>query len=108
MLTATLESNMNAKPPVLALRDEQRIKLSDDTLWRKLDGEAVVLQLSAGVYYGVNEVGAEALTVIRDTTTFAELIDKLLNSFEVDEATLRRDMNELLADMLHRSLIEIG
>ena len=90
------------------IQDAQRIALADNTMWRNLDGEAVLLQLDAGTYFGLNEVGTEALTLIEPGTTFGELRATLLQRFEVDEPTLRADLIELLTDMAARGLIELA
>lgn len=92
----------------IAFKPEQQIRLADETLWRNLDGEAVLMQLASGSYYGVNEVGAEALAIIAEGATFATLLAGLLERFEVDEATLRVDLTELLVDMVERELVELG
>ncbi len=96
---------MGISEPPAAYASGQRIRLGDDTLWRKLDGEAVILQLGSGNYFGMNEVGAEALSIIREGVTLGALRAQLLERFEVDEATLHADLNELLADMSKRGLI---
>ncbi len=91
----------------LRLVGSDHIQLTDDTLWRKLDGEAVLVQLASGTYYGVNEVGAEALTMMVDGVGFSALVAALLDRFEVDEAVLRADLTELLGDMVDRGLVLI-
>ena len=90
------------------IQDAQRIALAENTMWRNLDGEAVLLQLDAGTYFGLNEVGTEAQTLIEPGTTFGELRATLLQRFEVDETTLRTDLSELLNDMAARGLIELA
>ena len=38
-----------------------RMKISENVVWRDLDGEIVILNLTSGVYFSVDGVGARGL-----------------------------------------------
>jgi PqqD family protein of HPr-rel-A system len=89
----------------VALRDEEKIHAAPDVLSRTLDGEAVLLDLRSGTYFGLNEVGTHIWERLREGATVAELRARVLETFEVDAATAERDLEELLAELTRRQLV---
>ncbi|MBN1400973.1 MAG: PqqD family peptide modification chaperone, partial [Anaerolineae bacterium] len=49
-----------------ALSADARAEISPGTLFRELDGEAVLLNLESGHYYGLDEVGTRILSLLVD------------------------------------------
>lgn len=88
------------------MNDEQRIKASNDVVSRVVDGEAVLLDLASGKYFGLNEVGSRVWEHVDEPITVGALVERLLAEFDVDAITLRRDVHELLADLTTKGLIE--
>ena len=107
-MSAKMQAMVDDSGSRTPFKPDQQLRLADETLWRNLDGEAVLMQLASGSYFGVNEVGAEALAIIAEGATFATLLAGLLERFDVEEATLRGDLTELLVDMAARGLVELG
>ena len=72
---------------VVAIRDQ----ISCD-----LEGEAVILHLQDGVYYGLNEVAARVWNLVQEPRAVVEIRDILLESYDVDPDDCMRDLLELL------------
>ncbi len=75
-----------------------------------LGGEAVVLQLDSGVYFGLDEVGALVWERVRrpgGLPTVTDLRDLVLAAFEVDAPTCQEDLLELLVSMQRAGLVEV-
>jgi hypothetical protein len=72
-----------------------------------LGDEAVILELTQGIYYGLNEVGARIWVLLRDPRPAGEIRDVLLDEYEVDPATVSRDVLALLTELADRGLIEV-
>ena len=72
-----------------------------------LGDEAVILELTQGVYYGLNEVGARIWTLLKDPRPVGEIRDALLDEYDVDTATVTRDLLALLTELADRGLIEV-
>ena len=92
----------------MALRDDQRLTTSNKVLSRVFDGDAVLLDLGSGTYFGLNEVGSRIWQSLEKGATVAELVAAVLAGFEVDEATARRDLDALLEDLSTRGLIVVS
>ena len=73
--------------------------------WRRFDSEVVVLNLSRGEYYGLDEVGAEAFEQFARGRPRDAVLHELLSRFEVDRLTLERDIDRLLRDFIEQGLL---
>lgn len=89
------------------MNDEQRIVASADVVSRIVDGEAVLLDLASGKYFGLNEVGSRLWEHVRDEITVGLLCERLQGEFEVDAPTLRSDVDELLHELADKQLITV-
>ena len=79
-----------------------------DLLSSNLGGEEVLLSLDTGVYYGLNEVGAQIWSLLREPQTPVDICDHLEPEYDVDRATLERDVLQLLEEMEEEGLVEIA
>ena len=89
------------------LDDNQRITIRADVLSRLVEGEAVLLDLKSGTYFGLNEVGSEVWEIIGTGASLGEIKDQLMDRFEVDRATLDRDLAALIAQLQDRGLVDL-
>ena len=72
------------------------------------EGEAAVLNLKTGVYYGLDEVGASVWRMLDEPRRVDELVDALLGEYEVDREECQRDVIALLGELAVRGLVEIN
>lgn len=72
-----------------------------------LDGEAVILDTDASEYYGLNEVGTRIWTLLQEPRTFEELVDALLEEYDVDRDQCEEDVSELLEQMMEKDLLDV-
>lgn len=73
----------------------------------ELEGEAVILHLSDGVYYGLNEVGAKVWTLVQTPRTISEIREALLKVYDVHPDDCTRDLIDLLQKLMDWNLIEL-
>jgi hypothetical protein len=72
-----------------------------------LEGEAAILNLTSGVYYGLNAVGARIWHLLQTPTTVQDLVSALLDEYDVDRAQCERDLLTLLPQLEAEGLIEV-
>jgi hypothetical protein len=72
-----------------------------------LAGEAVILNLDNGLYYGLNESGSHAWELLQAGTTFGELADALFERFDAPRSAIEEDLRALLAQLQQQGLIRI-
>lgn len=72
-----------------------------------LGGEAVILQLESGVYFGVNAVGAAVWALLREPRSVEEIQEAILKEFAVDAERCQREVLALLRELEAEGLIEV-
>ena len=71
-----------------------------------LDGEAVLLDLTGGTYFTLNETGTLVWDELERVRTGQELLDALVAAFEVEVEAARRDLEALLDQLTTHGLVE--
>ncbi|HEX2077960.1 MAG TPA: PqqD family protein [Longimicrobium sp.] len=84
-----------------------RVVASRDQVSCELEGEAVILGLGNGVYYGLNPVGATVWKLLEQPRTVAELRDAVVAEYEVDAPRAQADLLRLLGDLAANGLVEL-
>jgi hypothetical protein len=80
-------------------------KHSPDVVFRDLDGEAVILDLASGTYFGLNEVGTLVWRLIDEGRNASEIVDAVATEYDADRATIAQDVDRLIEDLRARRLI---
>lgn len=88
-----------------ALGDDLVLRGSDDVLVRALDGEAVLLDMASGKYFGLNEVGARIWELIEKGERAGAIRAAIIAEFEVDEERASADLAALVAELEARGLV---
>ena len=89
------------------LSKSSTIVVSKDVVSCDLGGETAMLDMKEGVYYGLNDMGTIIWEFIQEPVTLQEIIDKILEEYEVDEETCYADLVELIEQMVKNRLVEI-
>lgn len=84
-----------------------KARLSDDVVFRELDGEAVLLDLQSGTYFGLDAVGTRIWQLIAEYGTLAAVFDRVVREFDVEREAARADLLELVSQLTARGLVEI-
>jgi Coenzyme PQQ synthesis protein D (PqqD) len=92
----------------MPLRDEQRFSQASDVLSRVLDGEAVLLDLATGKYFGLNPVGTRVWELLGAGHNLGEVRATLLAELDVEAGVLEGDLEELVEELRSRGLIREG
>jgi hypothetical protein len=80
-------------------------KLSPDVVFRDLEGEAVILDLASGTYFGLNEVGTRVWRLLEEGRDASQIVEIVASEYQADRATIARDVERLLDDLRTRRLI---
>lgn len=85
----------------------EQIRVPSDVLHQQLGEETVLLHLGTENYYGLDEVGSRVWQLLREHRTVDPIVAALLVEYEVDETTLRNDLDRLLAELADLGLIHV-
>lgn len=80
------------------------IAINPNVIFREMDGEAVLLRLDAGIYYGLDPVGTRVWGLLGEVGSLRRVYDALLKEFDVDAATLEQDLLRLVGDLCTNGL----
>ena len=81
-------------------------KASTDHLYSEIGGEAVILDLGSGVYYGLNEVGVDIWKWLQEAQTKENVLSLLLDEYEVTRQQAEADLEAVFTQFLEIGLIE--
>lgn len=84
-----------------------RLQISDDVVFRELEGEAVILNLATGTYFGLDRVGTRIWQLIAEDGRVEKIVDAMLAEYQVDEGQLRRDLHEVIGRLREKGLITV-
>ena len=85
---------------------ERRLRQPKGVMLRELDGEAVLLNLDNGRYYGLDEVGTRLYALLTGAATAEAALAAARAEYEVDEVTLHADVTALVERLVDEGLIE--
>jgi hypothetical protein len=86
-------------------RSETIIRRTPSALWRTFEHETAVILPTASAVRVLNEVGARVWE-LADGRTFREIVDTLVNEYEVERTQLELDAQAFLAELHGRGLLE--
>ncbi len=78
----------------------------DDVTSRAIGDEEVVLNLENGFYYSLNEVGRGVWQLMNDGKTLGEIVKTLKETYQIPEARLEKDIDEIVQDLEKEGLIK--
>ena len=90
----------------LSLNDS--ITIPDDVLFRELDGEAVLLNLKTGTYFGLNPVATRMWQLIAEQHSLARVLETLADEYDADRPVLENDLLELGRQLCASGLCQVA
>ncbi|MGH9280515.1 MAG: PqqD family protein [Acidimicrobiales bacterium] len=91
----------------MSLFDGTQITIPEAVLHQQLGAETVLLHLSTEHYYGLDEVGSRVWQLLHEHDTVDPIVAALVREYEVDETTLRGDLERLLGRLAETGLIHV-
>jgi hypothetical protein len=73
----------------------------------RLDDETVLLELKKGTYYGLNAVGSLIWEMVQQPQSIEALCSAVVEQFNVEPETCKRDVLRLIEEMQVAGLVEI-
>lgn len=83
------------------------LKKKSNQLFCVIDGEVVMLSIENGEYYSFDSIGSFIWNTLENPHTFRQLVDNLMEEYEVNEEVCINDTKPLLEGLLDKELIEI-
>lgn len=84
----------------------QRYRPGGQVLFQELEDEAVLLNLSSGVYFGLNPVGARIWSLAVAGNSAAEVAAQLVREYAVSPEQAAADVARLLTELQQHDLLQ--
>jgi hypothetical protein len=86
---------------------ESIVVAATDQVSCDLGGEAAILNIKNGVYYGLDPIGAQVWNLIQKPHRVAEIREAVVRDYDVEPERCERDVITLLESLLAEGLIEV-
>ena len=94
--------------PKTGILDTTSISCAKDSVFCELEGEAVILSLRDGIYYGLNNVGLRIWELIQQPRSLCGILDVLTEEYEVEREECRSGVLDLLQELLEKKMIDLA
>lgn len=79
---------------------------NEDIAWRKIDDDAILIDIDEEEVTHFNEVGAQIWTALDGEKSVTEIIEHIYNQFEVDQEQAKKDVFAFLNNLLQREMVK--
>lgn len=83
------------------------LRVSDDVVFRELDGEAVILNLASGIYFGLDPIGTRIWQLVDQHGALDAVLAELRDEYDAPPEALERDLLRLASELTQKGLLEI-
>lgn len=83
------------------------VAASKDSVSTQLDGEEVILNMTSGRYFGLNDVGALVWGKLKDPVSVGELSKAIQDEYDVEAEQCDKDLDGLLEQLIEKGLVEV-
>jgi hypothetical protein len=84
-----------------------RFRVNPRAIWRVVDGEAVILDLDGGQYFGLNQVGTRIWELLKEGRSSASIRELLSEEYDAGEAELDLDIALFIQELVKMGLAEV-
>ena len=87
---------------------DTRVTVPPGVTFRDLDGEAVVLELESGRYFGLNETGTRMWLLLQEHGSVEAALRALLAEYDVAEERLRQELLSFVETLSSQRLLLVS
>lgn len=83
------------------------VEANSNLMIADLEGEAVLLNIQTGRYFGLNEVGTTVWSLLKKPCSIEDILTHLQGMYDVSSDALKEDLLQFLTAMEKRNLLRI-
>jgi Coenzyme PQQ synthesis protein D (PqqD) len=87
--------------------EKRAFEVADDTLFRTIENEAVLLHLNDGHYYSLNETSICFWEALQASQPLEPVVDRIVNEYETTHEEVVQDLRAFLKNLLDFQLIQV-
>ena len=82
-----------------------QVRPADGVLFRKVEGEAVLLHLDGGIYFGLDPVGVRVWELYGECEDLRGVLQRMSDEYDAPRDDLQRDLLALTAELIAERLV---
>ena len=86
---------------------DMSLVVPDEVIFRELDGDAIILNLATGIYFGLDAIGARMWMLFARSEPLGRVVGALADEYDIDRASLERDVLDLVSELMTKGLVQI-
>jgi coenzyme PQQ synthesis protein D (PqqD) len=91
----------------MTLSLDAAVRIPEDVVFRELDGEAVILNLESGMYFGLDEVGTRIWQLLDTHHSMRRTLEALEAEFDAPTERLASDLTRFVEALRSRGLLAL-
>jgi hypothetical protein len=92
----------------MTLSLDATVTIPEDVVFRELDGEAVILNLASGTYFGLDAVGTRMWQLLDAHRTLRRTLEALEAEFDAPPEQLATDLTEFVGQLHAKGLLAVA
>ena len=84
-----------------------RVEINDGVIWRDVGGDVVILNVEAGVYFGIDGSGSQMWRELAEHGSVEKTFESLQQQLDVAPDELKRDLDDLLDKLVQKGLVQV-
>ena len=84
-----------------------RITVPDHVIVRQLGDESVMLDMASGYYFGLDPVGARIWQLLLETSSLAEIVERLAQEYDVTPEQAKSDLVRFVEELKAHGLLNV-
>lgn len=85
--------------------ENPRFRQAGNVAWRRVQDEAVILDLESSVYYSLNEIAALIWELLEKGNTADQIVEHIIEEYAVEPGSAKKDVSEFLRHLDKEKLI---
>ena len=87
---------------------ETRVAIPSDVVSRELEGEAIILNLESGTYFGLDSVGTRIWALLQEDGSLRRIFELLEQEYDVEPERLKADILRLVEELRSNHLLSVA
>jgi hypothetical protein len=90
-----------------SLNSSSKLKRNPDMVFSEMDGETVMMSIENSEYYGLDPVASRIWELLDQPATVEQLVEKLLEEYEVDHDTCLDDVLSFSQELMEKKILSL-
>ncbi|MBN2145762.1 MAG: PqqD family protein [Anaerolineales bacterium] len=87
---------------------QSTVSIPEEVIFREISGEAVILNVASGKYYGLDDVGTRMWALLAEFGCLAPVSQALLEEYDAPPEQLQADLIRLVQELSAAGLLEVS